>query len=188
MSCGIAQLRKSLVGTGKALHLPTAKHRPQTWQLTAVFAVSLLWDWEGTKWGVILEHTENGLELHSTYSWLLPIKETHISEYFKIIWDLYYCICQGKVHSPSELSHWSMKSCAFCLFCYCCFYLFIFFNITSILSGKSSASVISELKVYSDSLLLWVESVLLCPGLGMLWSANETNQYCYMLLPVTVSS
>lgn len=28
------------------------------------------------------------------------------------------------------------------------------FNVTSILSGKSSASVISELKVYSDSLLL----------------------------------
>lgn len=54
-------------------------------------------------------------------------------------------------------------------------------NITSILTGKSSASVISELKVYSDSLLLWVESVLLCPGLGMFWSANERSQYHYMV-------
>lgn len=63
----------------------------------------------------------------------------------------------------NEFNHGSMKSCAG------------FFNITSILTGKSSASVISELKVYSDSLLLWVESVLLCPGLGMLWSAKRNK-------------
>lgn len=46
---------------------------------------------------------------------------------------------------------------------------------TSVLNGMSSVSAISELKVYSDSLLLWVESVLLCPGLGTFCKANKPS-------------
>lgn len=44
---------------------------------------------------------------------------------------------------------------------------------TSALDGTSSVSAISELKVYSDSLLLWVESVLLCPGLDTVCKASN---------------
>lgn len=47
---------------------------------------------------------------------------------------------------------------------------------TSVLDGISSVSAISELKVYSDSLLLWVESVLLCPGLGTFCNTNKQLQ------------
>lgn len=59
-------------------------------------------------------------------------------------------------------------------------FLLVIDKCTSVLGAMSSVSANSELKVYSDSLLLWVESVLLCPGLGTFCEVNNNPKTIHL--------